>query len=118
MKRLLLLLLLLPAFVLDVEAQYTDEEEEIVVNLEEDTVNIVPRIPMTWEESFRFRLDSMLERHRTATVTVRTRVPSRRRGKNRRQTYTTTRKTITLRDRIGIAVWDLTTDSMIYRHNS
>ena len=118
MKRLLLLLLLLPAFVLDVEAQYTDEEEEIVVNLEEDTVNIVPRIPMTWEESFRFRLDSMLERHRTATVTVRNRVPAKRGRKGRRHKYTTTRKTITLRDRIGIAVWDLTTDSMIYRHNS
>ncbi|MBO4661894.1 MAG: D-alanyl-D-alanine carboxypeptidase/D-alanyl-D-alanine-endopeptidase [Bacteroidaceae bacterium] len=118
MKRLLLPLLLLSAFVTGAKAQYTDEEEEIVVNIEEDTVDIVPQIPMTWEESFRFRLDSMLERHRTATVTVRTRVPVRRGRRNRRYTYTTTRKTITLRDRIGIAVWDLTSDSMIYRHNS
>ena len=118
MKRLLLPLLLLFAFVTGAKAQYTDEEEEIVVNLEEDTVDIVPQIPMTWEESFRFRLDSMLERHRTATVTVRTRVPVRRGHRNKRYTYTTTRKTITLRDRIGIAVWDLTSDSMIYRHNS
>lgn len=118
MKRLFLSLLLLSAFVTGAMAQYTDEEEEIVVNIEEDTVDIVPQIPMTWEESFRFRLDSMLERHRTATVTVRTRVPVRRGRRNRRYTYTTTRKTITLRDRIGIAVWDLTSDSMIYRHNS
>ncbi len=118
MKRLLLLLLLLPAFVLNVWGQYTDEEEEIVLNMEEDTADIVPRIPMTWEESFRFRLDSMLERHRTATVTVRTRVAGRRGRRKKRPAYRTTRKTITLRDRIGIAVWDLTTDSMIYRHNS
>ena len=71
---MLVLLLLMPVYVLNVWGQYTDEEEEIVMNMEEDTTDIVPLVPMTWEEGFRFRLDSMLERHRTATVTVRTRV--------------------------------------------
>ena len=108
----------MPVYVLNVWGQYTDEEEEIVMNMEEDTTDIVPLVPMTWEEGFRFRLDSMLERHRTATVTVRTRVAGRRGRRKKRPAYTTTRKTITLRDRIGIAVWDLTADSMIYRRNS
>ena len=103
-------------FVSRTTAQIADDEE-IVTDITEDTTDIVPQVPMSWEEGLRFRLDSMLARHRTATVTVRTRKPVRR-GRKRRYTYTTRSKTVTLHDRIGIAVWDLTADSMLYTHNS
>ena len=117
-KRILLFSALVLLFVSGTTAQDTDDEE-IVTDITEDTTDIVPQVPMSWDESLRFRLDSMLARHRTATVTVRTRKPVRR-GRRRRRSYvyTTRRKTITLRDRIGIAVWDLTADSMLYTHNS
>lgn len=61
------------------------------------------------------RLDSLLGRYRKYTTTVKQRIGSRRR---RRVRYKTVTKTITRDDRIGIAIWDLTADSMIYTHNA
>lgn len=88
-----------------------DEEEysadgEIVILDDDEHANWTPE--QRWIHSLCSRLDSVLQRDRIAKKTVR-----RGKGKKARRVTTTVKRNY----RVGINVFDLTTDSTIYSHN-
>ena len=113
-NRLFLLFLLSIFPVLGIHAQDIADDDETCDSTEQitDSLGMIAVPPMTWEESLRFRLDSMINRYRTTTVTTKQRISRRSRR------YKTVTKSITRPDRIGVAVFDLTADSLLYTHNA
>lgn len=80
------------------------EEEEIAVNpFFADSANWTPN--ERWAHMLQYRLDSVLNSHKTATVTVK--------GKRGRR-Y---KKTVTLNYKVGMHVYDMTDDSTLFVYN-